>query len=357
MTNQRVRKVLAATLSLGLITYATAAELKRFPFMEVHDGRLYTQTHEGKYLALSLSAHRIVWRISEPRVKVFSKPAFVDDWLVLVADENSESEVLGLRDGEVRWRTPTGAAPMIKHSSPVACGEDVLVGDWWHSEVSALSVSSGRTKWRRGGTSDNRYFHPPAIRGSSAFYLSYRDPETTEIDEVSCQTGELLNAITVDGNWSTILLNNDAALLMRATDHTGTELASFDLRRRTMSWRFHIRDLVRSSPKLVGGNLVLAEENLIVIALDTGRILFRAPMSYYPGVAVVGDTLFHQSGDQALSAIDLKSHATLWKTTLPSKAVSNPVATGNSIYIRVATDRILEISAATGRVMRSVQLE
>ena len=76
-----------------------------------------------------------------------------------------------------------------------------------------------------------------------------------------------------------------------------------------------------------------------------------------PSVAVAGENLIHQSGNREISEINLKSHETAWRATLPGKVVSNPVVYRDSVYARIDTGRLLEISTATGKLLHSIKLE
>jgi outer membrane protein assembly factor BamB len=357
MRDYHLGKLIATTAFLAGAACDARAQTVRYPYMDVQGDILFTQVRPDQYIAVDLKQGRVLWKFEEIVAKTFSSPAFVGQWLVVVAEKQSTSELLGFRDGVLHWRIDADAEPMIGHSSPVSCGEHILVVDWLEGIAKSLSPSTGAVNWRRGGP-ENRFIQPPAVHGSSsAVYLSQKGSETSEVTELDCQSGEVLQKFAVSGYWSTILLGRGHVILIRTIYHGGADVAAFDLRRKATIWQRHITDLARNRPIITGDLLVLVDERIVALALDTGRILYRKEIEYRPGTAVAGEKLVLQTGEREISEVDLRSHKTTWRTILPFAIVSNPVIHGASVYARTDNGRLVEISGTTGELLGYIQLE
>ena len=347
-----------ALFGLSLATgMAVGAPRGGYPFMTVHDDKLYTQVSPGHYVAIDLRTLNVSWTFTDRSLGGFTKPVFSGESLILAAEAGAGSEVISLRGGKPTWRTKS--SPLVRASSPALCGEHLLIGDSLRGDVSALDVSTGRMIWRRGGEEDH-FFHPPAVSTDSAFYVVRGGSEVATITEVNCLSGDTLSQSELSGDWgsnSPIFVYNHQAILFSSGTHQGTDIISVALPSNTIAWHLHTDDSLRDSPVVAGGLLVVVEGDLLVVALDSGQVKFQEKQTYrsLPGV-LVGDQLVRQSGERQISAIDLRSHLTLWNSTLPGGIVSNIVSNRGSLYVQIQTRKLLEVSASTGRVLHVIPL-
>jgi outer membrane protein assembly factor BamB len=115
------------------------------------------------------------------------------------------------------------------------------------------------------------------------------------------------------------------------------------------------------SPAYAGGVLYLACTNGYVYALSavTGTTLWYTeipgdPLFVHAGVS--GGTLYATTdyGTNALYAISLSTHATLWTFTA-STAINQPVVAGGTVYTQVE-NKLYALNAATGKQLWSYQL-
>lgn len=364
MTQRLSAQLRLPALAMTLLA-AVAADRpgeKYYAAMAVHAGHLYTQIDRGTYIAVNLEASRVAWRYSDPRLGLFTEPVFAGRRLVLAATRGSRSEVLSLMEGKVDWRASFGA--LGGSPSPMFCNETILVGDHFNGNVRALDISTGQTRWERGGP--KAFFaHPPAVRDGTAYYLIAHSGSTQPwaITGVSCAIGDVVQSIQIGPvgpcNYP-IILHGDRAILFAWHPHTGTDITAVDLGRNVIFWRAHIDGVAvaHHRPIIYGDKLILTEDSLCVLRLDTGEIVRKDKLRFSGAApALAGNTIVLQTGRRTLSAVDLSSYGTAWETKLSGDVLSNIVTNDGSVYIRIERAGLLQLRARDGMVLRVISLE
>jgi outer membrane protein assembly factor BamB len=101
-----------------------------FAFISADDGKVYAQVGPGRLEAVDGQTASVLWDFRSENLSVFTTAAFRPDALFVVgvgSDSNSELIRLNLASGKAHWRAPIPRPE--GDSSPVLCGEEVLVPD------------------------------------------------------------------------------------------------------------------------------------------------------------------------------------------------------------------------------------
>jgi outer membrane protein assembly factor BamB len=189
---ERLRVALGVTLAppFRRVWQFRAQSLVEFP-PAIAYGRLFFANNKGVLFAISASTGKRAWRFVSNRCQAMS-PAVAGDLVYATflnappcnasgKNQTGELVALSVGSGRVRWRKTIGPS----ESSPVVSGGTVYVGDW-DGNVSAFSAQTGRLWWtfKAGGKVKDGI----AVSGNRVFFGAY-DGHVYALD---ARTGKLL---------------------------------------------------------------------------------------------------------------------------------------------------------------------
>jgi len=284
-------------------------------FVEANAGRVYAQAGAGRFVAIDAETGLVAWNFRDKNLRLFTKPAFALNGLFVAATgSNSHSELLRLdpATGRAEWRASIEG--LGGNASPVLCGEEVLVSDYWHGTVFGYNATSGKNDWKTDSL-PLLFLFPPAVLDDRAFFLAAdkKDPEgKQELVSVSCRDGQPLKSLPVhiDGVSRTpVLFYKDAVVLSGYDKTRGTSLQAIRRSDGMQLWSTPIPDeITRFTPSIQDNLLVAGALSLWVLDLDTGKTIFHEalPTASVP-IAVANGLVLLSHGNQAVEARDLPS--------------------------------------------------
>ena len=321
-------------------------------FVEANAGRVYTQPGPGHYLALDAETGSVIWDFRDENLRLFTRSAFGAEGLFIAATgSNSNSELLRLNpaNGQLDWRVPIEG--LGGNGSPVLCGSEVLVSDYWHRTVSAFNVATGKNDWKTESL-PLLFLFPPAVFDSNAFFLvaDKNEPETKQqLVSVSCKDGQLGKALRVQivgVSRTPVLLYQDMVVLSGYDRAVGTSLKAIRRTDGAEVWSTLIPDeIARFAPSIEKNLLVAGAVSLWVLNLDTGKTIFREalPTASVP-VAVASGLVFFSRGNQTVEARELPSGKLRWKSRLNGTISSNIAVSGSHIYVKTGVGQLAQLS-------------
>jgi len=343
--------------------WPSALEDRSLTFVEANAGKVYAQAGAGRFVAIDAETGSVLWNFQDENLRLFTKPAFASDGLFVAATgSNSNSELLRLNPatGRVDWRVPIEG--LGGNASPVLCGGEVLVSDYWHRTVFAYNAATGKNDWRTESL-PLLFLFPPAVSDDSAFFLAAdkKEPQSKqELVPVSCSDGQPGKSLSVhiDGVSRTpVLFYGDSVILSGYDKSRGTSLQAIRKSDGVQLWSALIPDeITRFTPSIQNNLLVAGALSLWVLNLDTGKTIFHEalPTASVP-VAVTNGSVFFSRGDQIVEARDLPSGKVRWSAKLRGRISSNIVVTDGHVYVKTGEAQLAAVRL-TGEVDKYLQI-
>ncbi len=357
--------VFCALLAAGYLSVrrSSAEATNPLSFVVGNAGIVYAQAGPGNLAAIDANAGSVLWNFHDEGLGVFTKAAFSSSALYVAATKaNSNSELikLDLVTGKTDWRVPF--VSLGGNASPVLCGAEVLLPDYWHRAVSAFNAMTGSNDWKTDSL-PFLFLFPPAILDDNAFFLAADkgDAENKQqLISVSCADGHLGRAlpVRVEGVSRTpVLLYKDSVILSGYERGQGTSFQAVRASNAETLWSKSIPDEVtRFSPIIEGNLLVAGAASLWFIDLESGKVAFREslPKPSVP-VAVADGLVFFSRGDRIVEAREVPTGKLRWRMKLEGKISSNIAVADKHIYVKTEADRLAELSIG-GRVDGYIQI-
>jgi outer membrane protein assembly factor BamB len=359
---------IVATLTV-LLTMCWTGESKdsennnALTFVDAIDGKVFTQTGVGRFSAFDAETGSVLWSFHDDNLRLFTRAAFRSEALFVAATtSNSNSELIrfDLTTGKTDWRAPI--VGLGGNASPVLCGGEVLVADYWHKTVSAFNVVTGKNDWKTDPL-PLLFLFPPGVLDSAALFVvgDKRDHETKQqLVSVSCENGQLGKTlpVRVDGVSRTpVLLYKDTVILSGYDRKHGTSLQEIRKSDGTILWSLMIPDeIARFTPTIQGNLLIAGAGSLWVVDLDAGRVALQEalPMPTVP-VDAANELAFFSRGRQTVEARELQSGKLRWSAKLRGKISSNIAVSGSHVYLKIGNDHLVGVRM-TGEVDRYLQI-
>ena len=346
------------------VRYLAGQSGASFAFISADDGKVYAQAGQGRFVAVDGKTGSVLWDFRSESLSVLTRAAFRPDALFVAgvgSDSNSELIRLNLASGKADWRAPIPEPG--GNASPVLCGEEVLVPDWWHGSVYAYNAATGRSDWNTHSL-PLMYFFPPAVVDSSGFFLAVdkKEPESIQrLVAMSCGDGQPHSALPVqaDGGSRTPVLRWGKSLILSGYDRLiGTSLKAIRIQDGVQLWSASVPDdICRFTPVIQDDLLVAGAESLWVIDLRTGKIVFSDALPM-PSVivAVASDLVFLSHGSRIVEARELPSGRLRWRAKLKGRISSNIVVTDGRVYVKIGDHELAKLRL-TGEIDSYIEIE
>lgn len=344
--------------------HSTFSGDRSLTFVGTSAGRIYAQVGVGRFVAIDAETGLVLWSFEDENLRLFTRPAFASDGLFVAATgSNSTSELLRLdpTTGRAEWRVPIEG--LGGNGSPVLCGGDVLVADYWHRTVFAYNVANGKNDWKTESL-PLLFLFPPAVLDGNAFFLTAdrEEPESKQkLVSISCREGQLGKSLAVHiGGVSRtpVLFYKDAVILSGYERSRGTSLQALRISDGTQLWSVLVPDeITRFTPSIQNNLLVAGALSLWVLNLDTGKTIFHEalPTASVP-IAVANGSVFFSRGDRTVEARDLPSGKMRWKSRLKGTISSNVVVAGGHIFVKTGKAELAALKM-TGEVEKYIQIQ
>lgn len=297
----------------------------------VADGSVFVGSGDGKLYAVDEKSGKEIWRFATAGA-VDSSPA-VEAGTVFFASRDRNLYAVDARSGREEWRFPMGDdAPFDWGyesfiSSASVDGGRVCVGGG-DGTISCLSAKSGAVLWRfrTGG----RIRSSPAI-ADGIVYVGGMDGFFYALDE---STGKLRWKYETEGV------------------KIDSQKAGFD------------RRSINSSASVSDGIVTFGSRDAHQYALDakSGRLLWRfahpvafmkdhAELAWCEGSpAISGGVSYVGSSDgYFINAVELHTGRERWRASMPSRIISSPAVTGDTLYAGCGDGQVFALDAQTGR--------
>ena len=297
----------------------------------VIEGRVLVGSGDGNLYALDEKSGREVWRFATGGA--VDSSAAASGGTAFFASRDRNLYAVDIHSGKEKWRFAMGVdAPFAWGyewviSSPAVDGRRVLAagGD---GTVSCLSAESGAVLWRF--STGGRLRASPAVAGGIV-YQGSTDGVLYALDE---STGKLRWKYETEG------VRNDS------------EKAGFD------------RRSVASSASVSEGIVTFGSRDAHQYALDakTGRLLWRiahpvaftkdhAELAWCEGSpAISGGVSYVGSSDgYFIDAVEIRTGKELWRVSMPSRIISSPAVTGDTLYAGCEDGHVFGLERSTGR--------
>ena len=131
-------------------------------------------------------------------------------------------------------------------------------------------------------------------------------------------------------------------------------------------WSLTVPARVLAPPMIDGGiAYFLSTRELIGVALDSGRIVWRLPPGAWArdgfsdpqnAPLIAGGRIF-ASDDRSLAAIDLSAAKTAWTFTAGQSIDSSPLESGGTLFVRAKDGFLYALRADTGKLLWKTKLK
>lgn len=355
--------VLLAVCSMSYAQDSTNANV--LTFLEIGEGKLFTQTGEGRFSAIDPGTGSILWSFHDADLGYFTRAVVSSGALFVAATSSSKtsSELIRLdvATGRINWRELFDG--LGGNASPVVCGSDVLVGDYWHRTVSAFNIVTGKSDWKT-ESQPFLFLFPPAVLDGDALFLAANkeEPESKQqLVTVSCGGGILGKSVSVrigGASRTPVLLYRDTVVISGYEKARGTSLKSLRRTDGVQLWSALIPDeLTRFTPSIQGNFLIAGALSLWIVDLDTGSVILHEPRTTGSGpVGVKNGLVFSLSREnRTVEARELPSGKLRWSTKLKGKISSNIVATDSRVFVKVGDDQLAVLTMG-GEIEKYLQI-
>lgn len=371
----RVRKTLSSLLRVPFILVlfalpahsACLSEDRYTPFMVYHDGMLFAQVSEGRYSAIDVGLREVAWSFHDQNLCGFLAPVFHGNYVVLLAETKTHSsQVIALdkSTGKPLWRHPF--EDLARNSSPITCGENVIVNDFVTGLTLALQAETGTVSW---DTKDSQYhfFHPPAVLGTELYYMIKEKgaDRGLGIAVLDCSRGTVLRILPVEDTGVSahpILLHKGNAILIKSHIHEATVVSLFNLSEQKKIWETKTPDIFGTGlPIITDERLVSALDGIGVVDLKTGRVLLHhlTKGSVQPFAWREGFVFFHEYADyttRTLNSFQVDPPRIAWKMRLPERIASNVVLCGDVLCVQTVGAKLALVDPTNGKLLDYIPL-
>ncbi len=294
-------------------------------------GVVYVGSSDGWLYAIDEASGGEIWRFATGG-PVDSSPA-VAGGVVFASSRDRSIYAIDARSGKKRWSVALGPDVSFDQgyewftSSPAVDGDLLFVGGGDGALV-CLSADSGAVRWRFGTA--GRIRSSPAVSGG-VVYQGSMDGFFYALDE---SNGKLRWKYETEG------VRNDS------------EKAGFD------------RRSIHSSASVADGVVTFGSRDAHQYALDakTGRLLWKiahpvastkdhAELAWCEGSpAISGGVSYVGSSDGFfVNAVEIRTGHERWRTAMPSRIISSPAVTGDTLYAGCEDGHMFALDAASGR--------
>jgi len=238
-------------------------------------GKVYFGCSDGKVYALDAVTGDKQWEF-ETGDKIWSTPATDGDSVFIGSFDNKLYAVSAV-DGSQKWEFETGGAIA---STPLVYNNTVYIGSF-DRHLYAVDATNGKQVWQFpvGDEADNKpekWFWTKPVVYNNTIYAGCLDHKLYALDAKN-----------------------------------GDKVAEFDLGSPVASW-----------PVLVGNSVIVASEEGVIYALDTGdnqiRPLANLEIKVYAPLSASEGTVYIHTSEGELHALDAQSGAKLWSLSLKS---------------------------------------
>jgi outer membrane protein assembly factor BamB len=217
-----------------------------------------------------------------------------------------------------------------------------------HGYLTALSMRSGRTLWRRRiGTLAASSPGLDPKRG----LLVVTTMSPGDVKVLSLSTGRVLRHYSIGRSEPSPLIRDGIAYFGAANGN----VYALDLDRHRMRWVFHGGAKITGSPTMVENRLYMGDYAGRVFALDArnGRVIWRgsAGTRVYGTIAAAGDRLYVPSVFSGLSALSARTGRLLWRIPVGAYLYSSPAVFRGRVYFGTYASRLYCVNARTGHVI------
>jgi len=275
----------------------------------VANGRVFVAFHTGKVYAIDAVSGVQQWAY-DLKSKVSGGVA-VGNETVFVGSSNGKLSALDAANGSLKWQFSTENEIW---ATPVIVDGVVYFGSLDHS-LYALNTVDGAKKWsfKTGGSIAST---PLIVEG--VIYIGSFDDKFYAIDAA---TGTQRWVFEGAGNWFWAQATyGNGTIYTGCLDH---KVYALNAGNGTMIWSkpFDAGSLVKASPVIAGGNLVVASEvgKLFGLDLITGEKKWEfdtITAKVLSPLSAVGDTVYINSQDNKLYAIDGQTGHQVWGVPL-----------------------------------------
>ncbi|HEX3454608.1 MAG TPA: PQQ-binding-like beta-propeller repeat protein [Gaiellaceae bacterium] len=229
---------------------------------------------------------------------------------------------------------------------PAVVSDGIAYVDNYYGTVSALSMASGRTLWRR-SMGATREASSPAVDGGTVVAHS-RGGRVFVFDRIS---GKQL------WTWPTAGQIESSPVVVDGVDYFGDaagNIYALDLRTHRLRWRYGDGCKITASAAVVGGTVYLGDYcgRLVALRAATGSLRFAvsAGTPVYGTSAVANGRVFVPSRDSgALVAFTTSGHE-LWSVSTGAYVYGAPAVAGGRVFFGSYNGTLYCVSAATGRI-------
>jgi outer membrane protein assembly factor BamB len=279
----------------------------------------------GKSLVMTTLDKRVVFldAISGKRIGTYklatsvSNSACGEDQRIYFGPDRGKETFMALdvQKGKVMWERGVGDVS----SSPVICGEKILVGST-EGTLWALDKMSGEEIWK---------FEIP----------------TSQISTPACQ----LTAFSVSDE-GTLYFGS-------ADDH----LYAVSTKDGQMRWRYQTGGGIYSAPAVKNGKVFFgsADGNLYVLNSEDGSILwkFKTQADIYSSPAVAESLVYIGSNDYSVYAVNQNTGQQSWRFPTEGLVRSSPIVVGNKLFFGSFDGNFYVLNRFTGKLLWKYQTE
>ena len=294
-----------APATTGLAIYSTPV---------VSNGLVYVAGYNGKIYAITVDRGTIRWTYPpETNLQPLIGGITIVDNRLYFASSSGRVYALAADTGDPLWGTPFQSGSKI-WATPLIVGDTLYIGSF-DKKMYAVDSSNGQTKWSF--ETEGAIISTPALQDNTLYFGSF-DRFFYAIDAVSGTlkwktpgtAGSWFWADPVFANGNIYAPNLDGKLyIFNAAD--GSEVVP----------PIDLESSVASSPVLVGNNLVVANQNGKVWAIDvtqsSKRLLHDFQKTINSSLSVEGDIVYIHVPDE-IDALNVSTGVIAW--TLPLAA-------------------------------------
>jgi outer membrane protein assembly factor BamB len=292
--------------------------VKLVPF--VYQGKVFVADRGGVVRALSASNGGALWSVNTD-LNISGGPG-AGSGLVLVGSSDGELTALDINSGQQRWQAKVSSEVL---SVPKA-DQGVAVVHTIDGKLFAFQASDGNSMWLY-----DRSIPVLTLHGSSSPVLHG--------STVICgfASGRMAAFELVSGNplWeSTISMPSGRSELERMVDING-------------------------DPRVVDGVAYVTtyQGDMAAVAVDSGEVLWRRPLSSYAGLGADGKQLYVTDDGDTVWGVDPSSGASLWQQNkMHGRRLTAPVPLGRYLMVGDYEGYIHILSAEDGDIVGRIRV-
>jgi len=277
----------------------------------VANGVVYVAFHTGKVYAIDAASTEQKWE--QDLRSTVSGGVAVGNGTVFVGSSNGKLSALDAGNGSLKWEFTTENEVW---TTPVVVDGVVYFGSLDHN-LYAVDVETHELKWNKPFKTGGSVAASPLVVDGVVYFGSFDN----KFYAVDADSGAQKWVFPDAGNWfwSQAAYNN-GTIYAGCLDH---KVYAIDAGNGTMVWPkpFDAGSLVKASPVIAGGVLVVASEVGKVYGLDlkTGEKKWEfdgVNTKVLSPLYAAGDTVYINSQDNKLYALNAETHRQIWAVPL-----------------------------------------